>query len=158
MHRELKGQESSEMLTAIRRLYLGAFPEYERASFESVFVDRDKDRSVLAGFLPDGSLAGFAVLLPLRRHQHIFLLEYLAVVPRLRSSGVGRNLLDACRAHVETLGGDRILLEVENPNLSESSTNARRRWAFYTRNHVKPVGGCKSIGCPASLTPALEYR
>lgn len=136
---ELPVDVDGASLAALRALYLGAFPEYERLNFRSVFVDRDGGRHVLIARSADGGVVALAVLLPLREHSDVYLLEYLAVAPRLRSAGVGKLMLESCGSYVQSRRGNLILMEVEDPDVGESSVNASRRWNFYTQNGVTPV-------------------
>ena len=59
------------------------------------------------------------------------LLDYFAVVPAYRASGIGTDLLAALPAHEQD--AEVILIEAELPDRAEDSAMAERRLGFYAR-------------------------
>lgn len=66
------------------------------------------------------------------------LLDYFAVLPAYRASGLGAQLLAALPA--QETGADAILIESELPERAEDPAMARRRLGFYARCGARDTG------------------
>lgn len=86
------------------------------------------------GLYTDGTLQAYACLV---RTAGNLLLDYYAVIPALRSSGIGGRFLQHIAEHCNAKG---ILIEVESPRAatdSEALEICNRRIAFYQRNGAR---------------------
>ena len=92
------------------------------------------------GLYENNELQAYACML--RADGHL-LLDYYAVLPPLRGSGIGGNFL---RSIAQNCNANGILLEVESPRAAENAKAleiCNRRIAFYQRNgaHLTRVSG-----------------
>lgn len=124
---------------------------------EAIVAPEQKPVSELAGMLADprysfliasieGRTVGF-VISYLRPGANFWLLEYVAVDPRLRSHGLGRRLFDAAEsAAAEVVGNAPCLLEVDQPSPKGTpDDDAVRRLRFYRRAGCRRVQGLNYI-------------
>lgn len=80
--------------------------------------------------LPDGTVVGFVS--SVKQDMRTVRIMMLAVLPRFRSMGIGRRLMDALRARAAIEGVSVMTLEVRTTN--------RRAISFYTENGFLPSG------------------
>lgn len=114
------------------------------------------------GWMDGQQLAGYAFFVATGNHR---LLDYFAVLPQLRSQGIGSAF---CRAITDTFShAESILVEVENPDFAKSAQDINlqnRRLQFYLRNGFMDTGinadtfgvNYRILECPRSFphTPA----
>lgn len=124
------------------KLYHSAFPKYERKPLAMLLRTRRRglaDLYTLRG--DDGSFAG---LLCTIRMDNTVLLDYLAVSPERRGNGVGSS---AVRLILEQYAGNRIVLEIEDPDEDCADRETRvRRLRFYERNGFQRQGVRAEVG------------
>lgn len=131
--------EDERALTAI---YEASFPPDERVPVVELLSSiAAGDRLAWVARL-DGTIAGMAMIIPLDGTD-VALLEYLAVDPARRSTGIGARLLGAIRAELPEArpGIESVILEVEPPDegTADERVQRRRRVAFYTANGASAV-------------------
>jgi GNAT superfamily N-acetyltransferase len=126
---------------AVERVYLQSFPARERIPFGTILGDIEAGQRTL-WLSDDGN--GFAVTRPLSTPEHDTLLEYLAVAPTRRSTGIGASLLSDVHAGV----GRPLVFEVEDPEAFPSA-DSERRISFYQRN------GAAALACRGYRVPDL---
>lgn len=136
--------------------------------YEASFLpeERDDTAAVLAGVLGgerDCFLAiareqvlGLAVVSPLAGYPAAFL-EYLAVAPEARNSGIGGSILARLRealAGAAQPGTDGIIFEVDRPEDADDSGERelrQRRIAFYRRHGAVMVDGALDYQAPVPV-------
>lgn len=97
------------------------------ARYEADFLDMGEDRDLLTARLPDGTLAGIAIVAWEETPRRKFaVLEDMAVDPDQRSLGIGAALLDAVDVRVKARGVEWLFLESGKENL--------RAHAFFERH------------------------
>ena len=124
-------------------IYLNAIDPSEQKTTAALrlMLGRDTQRFLVAR--AGGAVVGFAILW-LPRNEDIWSLEYLAVAPAYRGSGLGARIFRASTAAADRPFG---IIEVEAP----STQMRRRRISFY--GHL----GCRRIGTFSYLLP-LDAR
>lgn len=121
----------------LERIYNSSFPPEERENPDYIF-DSSPDREVFVLRDPhDHSALGFASVL--RVDDSIELLEYLAVSPNQRNSGIGGYLLEFVFDSLSRDGSRTLFMELEKPESAGASHQAARRIRFYERHGCKPV-------------------
>jgi GNAT superfamily N-acetyltransferase len=121
----------------LERIYNSSFPPEEREDPQQIF-ESSQDRDVLVALAPhDQAALGFASVL--RIDSEIALLEYLAVSPNERNTGIGGFLLEAVFANLASTGYRTVFMELEKPDSISASHQAGRRLRFYMRHGCKPV-------------------
>ncbi len=119
---------------AIRSLYRSAFPRCERKPFFLIRHIHRKGTADVWVIRKDKTFAGFAITL---NAGDMVLLDYYAIAPEFRCSGIGTWALSRLTEHYRAR---RFFLEVESvyepaPNLEERI----RRKAFYLRAGLSPM-------------------
>ena len=134
---------SDEVARGVEGVYLASFSDEERLPFEDLWS------SVVAGGrqLWTAGHDGFAIAVGLDEQADVSLLEYLAVAPARRSSGLGAALL---KSVVAALG--HVVLEIHDPDGS-ASPDDHRRLAFYQRNGAGLVACASGYGMPNLTRP-----
>lgn len=127
--------DTRERLRKVRLLYEKAFPRSEKKPFGMILRGRKKGNyEVLAVEGEDGGFQGLAVTM---RWGELVLLDYFAVEPQCRGTGVGSRALSALQ---ERYRGKKFLLEIESTVGVEDREDARnRRKAFYLRNGMESM-------------------
>jgi hypothetical protein len=126
---------------AVESIYIQSFPSRERLPFDTILGDIEAGHRTL--WLSDDS-RGFAVTRPLSTPYRDTLLEYLAIAPTRRSTGIGASLLADVHAGV----GRPLVFEVEDPE-EFPSVDSERRISFYQRN------GAAALACKGYRAPDL---
>ncbi len=119
-----------------------AFPPSERKPCSSILDEIAVGARWLFTGTHDGSLVGFAVLMP-NVARDIHLLEFLAVDRAWRGKGVGSRLLESIVRQVRT-SASGILIEVESDKAGplEERRIRQQRIGFYVGN------GAEVVNCP----------
>ena len=118
--------ESPE-LPAVLALYESAFPANERREPEEIIGEEGGPGELLA-VKRGGALAGMLAVLSYKDITHIL---YFAVLPELRSGGIGAAALAALRGRYPDR---RIIADLERPEPGcPNIEQRRRRLAFYER-------------------------
>ena len=133
--RLVKTLPGSPDLPLIRALNAEAFPLEERISVTYMMHGlRVPDQELLA-IHADGRFAGFFSMILLGRCAYIC---YFAILPRLRSMGIGSAALRALAAHYPD---HQVVVDFEAPDDAAPNNAIRlRRRAFYLRNGFHPTG------------------
>ncbi len=139
-------------------LYEVSFPPQERVLVSDhlrVLIEkasgRDRDAYLLAAVNEAGDLIGM-IRCHLVSECRVAHLWYLAVVPDMRSKGIGAICYNEVRERSRQAGMRAMLFEVDIPELAgseEAEAPARRRIAFYRRQGAYLLGGIdymQSIG------------
>lgn len=134
----LKKVSSEAELNYIRDLYEASFPESEKKPLALIL---EKQEQGLAEILmitdPEGEALGLAMMAICG---DLALLDYLAVDPKCRGTGVGGGVLAALQ---ERYGRDRIVVEIERTTgegaQAENIEDRIRRKNFYLRNGMVPA-------------------
>lgn len=123
----LRLNASSPELPAVLALYESAFPANERREPEEIIGSEGGPGELLA-VKCGGELAGMLAVLTFKDITHIL---YFAVMPEMRSRGIGAAALGALR---ERYPGQSIIADPERPEPgSPNIEQRRRRLAFYER-------------------------
>ncbi|WP_328613761.1 GNAT family N-acetyltransferase [Amycolatopsis sp. NBC_00355] len=121
---------------AIRAIYEDAFPATERRVLAEVVATSDW----LWVAKSDDTVTGFATaaLLPTA---NAALLQYLAVVPRFQSAGIGSLLLACIERDLCDSGNalDGVYIEIEPLDGPDDGQQTERRYTFYLRWGAEPV-------------------
>jgi len=140
------GSLTDSLAESVERIYVVSFPPEERGPFA------DLRREIAAGLrrlwvtgtgAQRDAADGFAVTVDLDRDDGAVLLEYLAVDPQLRSSGIGSALLQ----RLVSDSGVPIVLEVEDP-ADGDDLDRRRRLDFYRRGGAGVIESAHGYAMP----------
>ena len=108
------------------------FPPSELKSLSSILRMKRRDEyDVFGAYQPDGALAAYALLYH-PAGERVALLDYLAVEPDCRRTGVGSMLLGMLRTYYAA-SADVLLIECERPKAAPNEAQARERIHFYTQ-------------------------
>lgn len=117
----------------IHRLYAKSFPRSERKPFGRIVSMMRAGKSDVWCFEKNGRFAGFASTI---KDVELILIDYLAVVPKLRSCGVGSAMLAAMKQCAEK----PLFVEIESMYEPGAGQQERiRRKQFYLRNGFEPM-------------------
>ena len=117
----------------IRRLYDKAFPRSERKPFGRIVSMMRAGKSDVWCFEKNGRFAGFASTI---KDAELILIDYLAVVPKLRSRGVGSAMLAVMKQRAEK----PLFVEIESMyEPGEDQPQRMRRKQFYERSGFVPM-------------------
>jgi GNAT superfamily N-acetyltransferase len=134
MDMELKpanGQQKEQIYT----LYLAAFPEAERKPFSRIEETCAKGAGEMLALTEGDTFLGLATTV---FWEDLVLLDYFAVEPDCRGTGIGSQALALLR---QRYAGRRFFLEIETPRLpSDNHAQRERRKGFYLRNGLKETG------------------
>lgn len=122
------------------QIYLEAFPESERKVFSFMTEgERAASYELLTISTPTDTVAGLVILV---FSGGLVMLDYFAVAPRLRGSGIGHAVLPLISAHVaEKHPGSAFFLEIETPCGDCPNPLQRiRRKAFYLSAGLTETG------------------
>ena len=154
-----------EQLEKIHALYEEAFPASEKKPFEFILQKRETGNFEILEIVDEtGEFCGLAIMM---LHENLVLLDYFAVMPERRGTGVGSVALKALQ---DRYAGGKFMLEIESTvglesggmilgdkddspkmslqvqALSIDEKQARlRRKAFYLRNHMRPMDFCVDL-------------
>lgn len=126
---KLKPVSDKNTMLKIKKLYLGAFPDFERLPFWILRYKSKKKNSNLYVIYNDDEFVGMTNL---AYYKDIVYLYYLAIDPSQQSQGYGSMVLKHLR---DTQPNKRILLNIEK--VDEASENYEQRFKrkkFYERN------------------------
>ncbi len=128
--------DTPERLEFAEKLYLKAFPESERKSFDLLLCKQfEGSAELLCAVDDDGSPAAIAFTLS---DGGYVLLDYLAVDPRYRGRGIGSQILALLK---QRYAGSNLVLEIESTVSAVDKTDIRvRRKAFYEKNGLSANG------------------
>lgn len=135
-----------EQLKKVRSLYEEAFPKSEKKPFGMILRGRKKGNyEILALENEEGAFQGLAITM---RYGELVLLDYFAISPECRGTGVGSGALQALQRRY---AGKKFLLEIESTlGLGEGGGGKKavpdaeaalrlRRKEFYLRNGMQPM-------------------
>lgn len=119
----------------VYRLYRQAFPPSERKPFWLIIQMTCRKKTDVWKLMSNGRFAGFASTI---NGKEMVMLDYLAVDPRARSSGIGTEALKLLQATYADRG---FFVEIESPfeEVPDKQDRIRRR-AFYRRCGLEPLG------------------
>ena len=132
----LKDAQSSGYINELRSLYEAAFPEDEKKDFNYMLGLRDEGKLEMLAIDHDGEFAG--LIINLLSDSNTVLLDYFAVSPDKRSSGIGGRAL---KLLLDRITGKKLIFEIEMQD--DNALNAedrRRRKSFYLKNGIKETG------------------
>lgn len=162
---QLLNATSPEQLEKIHALYEKAFPASEKKPFEFILQKRETGSFEILEIADEtGIFCGLAIMM---LYQNLVLLDYFAVAPECRGTGVGSAAMKALQ---ERYAGGKFMLEIEStvglengdmnsgdgngtPKMSPqvqglpvAERKARlRRKAFYLRNSMRPMNFCVDL-------------
>jgi len=129
----LKDAKTNKDLENIKKLYLDSFPKSERKPF-SLMLEKQKQGffDILAIETEDKKFSGLAITI---KYADLLLLDYFAISPEFRGTGIGSAVLALLRNKYRDR---KFILEIErlNPDHPEYQTRLRRK-NFYLRNGMK---------------------
>lgn len=114
------------------------FPENEQKPLDIIEEAIAKDIYECLGLMDEDNIIGYAFLAKKNKN---YLLDFLAVYPEKRNSGVGGKILQLLAEYLED--ADNVVLEIEDPDMTDDSEEKKlqtRRKGFYLRN------GCRDTG------------
>lgn len=126
---ELKSVNDIKTMLKVRKLYLDAFPDFERLPFWLLIYKSKKRNSDLYVIYDDNKFVGLTYLV---YYEDIVYLYYLAIDPSQQSQGYGTKILQHLKA---SYPDKRILLNIEK--VDESAKNYEQRFnrkRFYYKN------------------------
>ena len=127
--------ENHQDLSKIRHLYLTAFPEDERAPFDSLIQRAKKPNIDFVAFYDEKQFCGFTYLI---KEEHLLYIFYFAVDDHLRNKGYGSMIINYLK---EIYKDYSIFLEIEVLNPTEANyAQRKRRKDFYIRNEFRESG------------------
>jgi len=119
----------------IYRLYLKAFPKYERKPFSVIYNMYKKGKSDVWYCTADGSFAGLGITI---NGPDTILLDYFAVEGARRGEGIGSALLTR---FMEMYADKGFFLEIESTFVAaENSGERKKRKSFYLHNGLEEMG------------------
>lgn len=126
---------TEDHLVELEALYLEAFPEIEQKPF-AVMVEKSHQGEVeLLAILEDECFVGLAIT---ALHGDLVLLDYFAVMPICRDSGMGSHAIALLK---ERYHDRRFLLEIEDTTLpAENHEERLRRKEFYLHCGLQDSG------------------
>ncbi len=114
------------------------FPRAERKPLNMILKGMNKGMYVCLGLLDENDVIGYTFLVKMGKD---YLIDYLAIYPEKRNSGIGGNILLLLTEYLAD--ADNVLLEIEDPDrcddADEKELQARRR-EFYLRNNCRDTG------------------
>lgn len=126
---KLKSVSDLQSILKVRRLYLDAFPSFERLPFWVLLYKAKKDDSNLSVIYDDEEFVG---MMNVAYYKNIVYLFYLAVDPSQQSRGYGSKILQHLK---DTYPDKRILLNIEKvDNTAENYAQRLNRKKFYEKN------------------------
>ena len=126
---ELKSVKDKHTILKVRRLYLDAFPDFERLPFWLLMYKSKKKDSDFYVIYDDEQFVG---LTNLAYYKDIVYLYYLAIAPSHRSKRYGSQILEHLK---DRYPKQRILLNIEK--VDETAENYKQRFKrkkFYEKN------------------------
>ncbi len=123
-------------LDKIYDLYMEAFPKEERKPFEMMLQKQSEGSMALYAITDDRDVfLGLAIFVFGR---DMALLDYFAIEPHLRSTGIGTTALKQLQ---QMFPEKRFFLEIESTyQQCRDAANRARRKAFYLQNGMMPQG------------------
>ncbi|WP_026529207.1 GNAT family N-acetyltransferase [Butyrivibrio sp. VCD2006] len=126
------------------------FPEDELKPLDVILRAMEKGIYECLGLWDEGAVIGYAFLVKMDID---YLIDYLAIYPEKRNSGIGGKMLELLSEYFAE--ADNILIEIEDPdkavNEEEKQLQTRRR-SFYLRNICQDTGlRIKCFGVPFQL-------
>ncbi len=119
----------------IYKLYLSAFPIYERKPFSMIRKMEKKGVTDVWYFEKNGKFIGLAATI---NSENTILIDYLAIDKKHRKQGYGSEILWLLR---EKYTGRGIFVEIESTfEDCENKEERKRRKAFYLRNGMEEMG------------------
>lgn len=116
--------DDTALWDAFVSLYTESFPECERRPVVSVErLARESGKFRVNAIEKEGSFAGFITCWDLGEFTYV---EHFAIVPSMRSGGLGGEIIDATTANA----GKTVILEAE----TATDEMSRRRLGFYVRH------------------------
>lgn len=132
----LKDAQSSGYINELRSLYEAAFPEDEKKDFNYMLGLRDEGKLEMLAIDDNGEFAG--LIINLLSDSNTVLLDYFAVSPDKRSSGIGGRALELL---LDRITGKKLIFEIEMQDDNALNVeDRRRRKSFYLRNGIKETG------------------
>ena len=123
----------------VKSLYLTSFPSYERQPV-SLIKDRIQ-ANVCKLYILSGAdeCVGFAVLWQFEENEVLFI-EYLAVNPKFRGNGYGKEIMRRIISLTKSLKF-KLVLEIENPTMGTNKNQREKRHIFYQELGLTEVNG-----------------
>ncbi len=125
----------------LTRVYLDEmrrdFPPSELKPLSMILNSEAAGSAHTWGVFEDGTLMAY-LLMVRPRGCEVSQLDYFAVLPAYRNSGLGAELLAGLPAHEE--GAKAILIEAECPEKADDEAMAHRRLGFYARCGAEDTG------------------
>ena len=120
-------------LNKIQDLYVEAFPQAERKSFELLLKTRDNGQAeILSVENENNDFLGLAIT---AQYQDMVLLDYFAISPNQRSSGVGSKVFQLLK---QRYADKRFFLEIERTDIvADNQLQRQKRKAFYLKNGMQ---------------------
>lgn len=119
----------------IYRLYMSAFPKYERKPFSMILSMQKKGKTDLWYAESDGKFIGMGATI---NGDNLILLDYFAVSQKYRSKGYGSQILQKLR---DLYPGKGFFLEIEKVYKDAENYHERhRRKQFYLNVGMKELG------------------
>ena len=133
---------SQERLDKIQNLYNEAFPSLERKPFALLLKTRDNGQAeILAVENEDNDFLGLVIT---NQYKDMVLLDYFAIAPNQRSSGIGSKVFQLLK---QRYGGKRFFLEIERTDVGADNQRQRqKRKAFYLKNGMQNMPFVVNLG------------
>lgn len=140
----LKKAAGETELNDIRELYEASFPKAEKKPFALILEKQEQGQAeILAITDSQGRVQGLSIMI---LSGDLVLLDYFAVDPRCRGTGVGSAVLGELQ---ERYGRDRLVVEIERTTGSGAEADniqeRIRRKNFYLRNGMIPAEFCVDL-------------
>ena len=123
----------------VKSLYVKSFPSYERQPV-SLIKDRIQANVCKLYVLSEAEeCVGFALLWQFEENEVIFI-EYLAVNPKFRGKGYGKEIMRRIISLTKSLMF-KLVLEIENPTMGTNKNQREKRYVFYKELGLTEVNG-----------------
>ena len=127
--------ENHKDIDIISSLYEDAFPDDEKAPFDSLIQREKKDNADFIGYYYNDEFIGFTYLIHDHNLHYIF---YFAILQKYRNQGFGTQILNLLK---DKYKDETIFFEIETLDKTADNYNERkRRKDFYLRNGFKESG------------------
>ncbi len=118
----------------LKRLYIEAFPRYERKPFKLIRTMNRKGKADIWVIEKDGQFSGLAITM---NDRDLILLDYFAISAKKRGSGLGAEALKKLQKFYK---GRKLFLEIESVYTDADNLEERlRRKNFYLKNGMKEM-------------------
>ena len=147
----LQRLRTHEVRDVYRKYLRNDFPRDERRPLRHIMSMRRRRQYECCGIFRESRLVCYAFfIMTVLEGKRCCLLDYFAVIPELRGSGIGSRVLPQLETYIRNM--DLILVEVEDPDREEDPAKKavqQRRLVFYLKNGLRDtLARVETFGVP----------